>query len=52
VCAWSANGDSILIGQLLCNTADIQGGSISSGPAVQFGSKGKNHFANEPGLKA
>jgi hypothetical protein len=51
-CAWSANGDSILLGQLVCNTANIQGGSIASGPGVKFGSGGKNHFNNEPGLKA
>lgn len=51
-CAWSANGSSVLIGQLLCNTAYLQGGTNATGPAVQFGRKGKNHFNNEPGLKA
>jgi hypothetical protein len=51
-CAWSANGSSILIGQLLCDTLSLQGGSIATGPAVEFGRTGKNHFNNEPGLKA
>lgn len=51
-CAWSANGSSILIGQMICDIANIQGGTIATGPGVKFGSTGKNHFNNEPGLKA
>ena len=51
-CAWSANGSSVLIGQVLCDTVTIQGGSIASGPAVVFGRTGKNHFNNESGLRA
>lgn len=51
-CAWSANGDSILIGNMICYTANVQGGSPSSGPGVKFGGTGKNPFKPEPGLKA
>lgn len=49
-CGWTANGSSILIGQLVCNTVNIQGGSMSGGPAVQYGRTGKNFITAEPSL--
>jgi Putative Flp pilus-assembly TadE/G-like len=51
-CAWSANGDSILIGNMICDTANIQGGSIASGPGILYGNNGNNNRKGEPGLKA
>jgi Putative Flp pilus-assembly TadE/G-like len=51
-CAWSANDDSILIGSMICDTANIQGGSIAKGPGVLFPGTGDNNRRGEPGLKA
>ncbi len=49
-CGWTANGSSILIGALICNTIQIQGGSVATGPAVQYGRTGKNYITAEPSL--
>jgi hypothetical protein len=52
VCVWTANGDSILLGSVKCNTISLQGGSISAGAAVDFGGKHKPPTQSEPGLRA
>jgi Putative Flp pilus-assembly TadE/G-like len=51
-CGWSANGSSVLIGELICDTVSIQGGTFASGPAVQYGSTAKNVRPNEASLLA
>ena len=51
-CGWTANGSSVLIGELICDTVSLQGGSAATGPAVQFGSTAKNVRPNEPSLLA
>ena len=35
-CTWDANGTSSLLGQIVCNTIDLQGGSGSSGTSVTY----------------
>ncbi len=49
-CTWQANGTSTILGQLVCQTVALQGGTSSTGGAVQFATDIINVAAAEAAL--